>query len=161
MVSRKLSVHTMWGSEEDLQSEIHALKKFKIQRVKDLAVIKKICHDVILAVQSLWIIPVDPSTLAQRKVKKQIAEPIISDAIRWNDEARIHHDWKTENWKQDAIKWWVYYDTDASVLATIYADTTGELQVYMKRAIARNPIGANLLIKSMKHDLVRLLGKNL
>lgn len=45
------------------------------------------------------------------------------------------------------------YDTDDSVMSTIYTDARGQTQVYMKKEIAENPVGAEYLIKRMKKEV--------
>lgn len=163
MVKKRLE-SLQWEEDQDndiLWKEIRALTIKSLRRVQSPEAIKKICFEVITAVWWLLLVHVDEWVLATRKPKRKVYEPIQhTEDDRWKNSATIGKDWNSERWLENAPRWYVYYDTDWSLLGTIYESSREKwYEVFLKREIVDNPSGAKLIIEEMKQKLKKIHSK--
>ena len=162
MISDKLEhlVSTEWVTADSLGRDVHALKVIPLHKIKTSKAIEKVCRDVINAVEMSLLVTVDEWILEKRKLKKQQHTALQYSEVTANSNgANVRKHWASKRWKdKNPPRGWVYYDTDWSLLGTIY-ETSEEkwYTAFIQRKIADNPHGAFLLMKEMKDRLEKLL----
>lgn len=153
---------TDWHHADTLKQEMKALRMERLHKM-EFSEVKKVCHEVINAVEMNLLVSVNEWTLEARKLKKHKKNPLQYTEHEVNTNGvDIRKHWATKRWKgKNPPHGWVYYDTDWKLLSTIY--TTEEekwYKAFIQREIADNPHGATLLIKNMKDRLEKLMKKS-
>ncbi len=163
MVKERLiaTSNSLWDHADAVTRDIEKLKQRNLRKIKSEKAIRRICFEVITAVDTLILVHVNPDELEKRKIKKQKWIPLkYDDTILWNDSARIRNDWQTTRWQESSPHGWVYYNEDKSLLWTIYEGAESwNYEIFIRKDIAENPHGASILIWSMKKKLEKIMKK--
>ena len=168
MVKEHLKNITSTNSElwKSLSKKIKLSKIINLRKIKSEFDIQVICNEVISAVEQLLLVQVNEQELMTRKIKKHRWKPVsytpleYSDDYRWNQSAAIRVDWNSERWLKKPPHWWVYFDTDGTILGVIYESEmidNWDYTAFLSREVADNPIGAMILLRVMKERLRKVV----
>ncbi len=157
MVYGKLqNIHQSWSAETvRLSKEIKELKIISLKKIKSDQKIKTIYNDIISAVDKLLIVHIDEGELSIMKPRKAGVSPILhTDDERWINGSIIREDWTRKKWQNQSLKWWIWFDTDESILGCLYYKFNEKgYEVFIKNVIADHPQGAMFLVQEMKKKL--------